>query len=284
MKLDHWELNQTHNAEALEALSLLPNDCVDVIITSPPYWGQRESLGIGCETDPRDYVNATAKILSEAMRCLTPKGLMWLNIGDAYNTPINWRKSDSKYSTLGADGTGLDENNSAYTKKRGRRKAFIEKDTKWLQYGNLLALPQRIVMSLCDEGYLFRGEVVWRKSRAMPEGRCRRPHRKHESIYILAKSEKHRFRVKPPVDSVWELTQTPNKTKHTSSFPIDLPRTCIKASDLPKNAIVLDPFMGSGTTAEAAVELGFNYIGFEIDKEMCEIANTRTPVQTSLLK
>lgn len=207
------------------------------------------------------------------MRRIKPTGLLWLNVGDAYNTPINWREDDYVHSSLGPEGKGLDKTNSAYTKVRGRRRAFIEKETKYLQYGNLLAIPQRIIIAMSDLGWLFRGEVIWVKSRPLPEGICRRPHRRHEGIYLFAKSEKHAFRIKPPVGSVWELSQRPNKLPHCSTFPIDLPLQCIKASALEDGAIVCDPFMGSGTTARAAMQLGFPYIGFELDEEMCKIAN-----------
>ena len=274
MQLGPWELNQTHQTDALEALRLMPDGCVDVAVTSPPYWGQRGDDGIGSEPDPRDYVANLTAILREVMRVLTDDGLLWLNVGDAYNTPINWRLDDRKYSTLGADGTGLADDNSAYTKKRGRRRAFVDRKTGWLQYGNLLSLPMRTVLALCDEGFLFRGEVVWTKRKAMPEGRCRRPHRKHEPIYIVANSERHRFTTKPPVPSVWDIKPDRNLTPHTSTFPVDLPTRCIQASGV-EGGVVLDPFMGSGTTAVAASGLGFSYLGFEIDAERAEIARAR---------
>lgn len=273
VSLGPWNVNETHNVDCLAGLRSLPDNCVDMFVTSPPYWGQRGNGGLGLESDPRDYVTNLVEILNEAMRCLKPSGLFWLNVGDAYNTPINWREEDYVHSSLGAEGKGLDKSNSAYTKVRGRRRAFIARDSGFLQYGNLLAIPYRIVTAMCDLGWLFRGEVIWLKSRPLPEGICRRPHRRHEGIYIFAKSEKHGFRVKPPVGSVWELTMTPNKLPHCSTFPLDLPLQCIGASALEPHAIICDPFMGSGTTARAAKSLGIDFIGFELDAEMCTIAN-----------
>ncbi|MBU3077820.1 DNA-methyltransferase [Sphingomonas quercus] len=274
-KLGKWELDQTHNVDCLMGLRGLPDDCLDVIVTSPPYWGQRGAGGLGSEADPRDYVANLVEILNEAMRALKPTGTLWLNVGDAYNTPINWREEDYTHSSLGAEGKGLPATNSAYTKNRGRRKAFIEKGAGWLQYGNLLAVPYRIVIAMGDKGHLFRGEVIWEKSRPLPEGLCRRPHRRHEGIYIFAKEEKHHFRVKPPVGSVWKLTMTPNKLPHCSTFPLDLPFQCISAAGIPDGttAVVCDPFMGSGTTARAAASMGHHYIGFELDATMTTIAN-----------
>lgn len=268
-----WELNKVHPVNCLEALKQLPNDCLDVAVTSPPYWGQRGNDGIGQEEDPRDYVRNLVEILAELLRCLKLSGTLWLNIGDSYNTPINWRFEDHAYSSLGADGAGLPSTNAAYTKNRGRRRAFLRRDVRWLTYGNLLAIPYRIVLALCDLGFLFRGEVIWEKSRPLPEGLCRRPHRRHEGIYIFAKEEQHSFQVKPPVGSVWKLVQTPNKTPHCSTFPLDLPLQCIQAAGITEPGIVLDPFMGSGTTGKAALQLGHRFLGFELNREMCRLAN-----------
>jgi DNA modification methylase len=126
---------------------------------------------------------------------------------------------------------------------------------------------------MTDAGFLFRREVIWEKSRPLPEGICRRPHRRHEGIYIFAKDERHAFRVKPPVGSVWRLTQTPNRLPHCSTFPLDLPVQCISAAGLTERGIICDPFMGSGTTARAALSLGHQFLGFELDEKMAEIAN-----------
>ena len=268
-------LNEIHNLDCGDGLPRVAEESVDVIVTSPPYWGQRGNEGLGTEPDPRDYVSNLVELLSRAMRTLKPEGTLWLNIGDAFNTPINWREKDHVHSSLGADGNGLDPSNSAYTKNRGRRRAFVSKEESWLQYGNLLAIPGRVTIAMCDLGYLYRGEIIWRKSRPMPEGRCRRPHRRHEGIYVFAKSERHRFRVKPPVGSVWDLVQAPNNTKHCSTFPLDLPVQCIDAAAVEGRGLVLDPFMGSGTTALAARTAGHDFIGFEKSEEACAEAAER---------
>lgn len=271
--LGPWRLNTVHNVDCTAGLMALPDNCLDLVVTSPPYWGQRGNQGLGTEPDPRDYVRNLATILADALRCLKPTGVLWLNIGDSYNTPINWREDDYVHSTLGKDKTGLPPTNSAYTKNRGTRRAFVDKEVGWLQYGNLLGIPHRVIFALTDMGFLFRGEVIWEKSRAMPEGACRRPHRRHEGIYILAKSERHNFTTHPPVGSVWKLVQTPNKTPHCSTFPLDLPLKCIAASGLEQRSIICDPFMGSGTVGKASTMMGHDFIGFELSPEMTMIAN-----------
>lgn len=268
-----WQTNQIHQADALRGLRETPDDVFDVAVTSPPYWGQRGSDGIGSEADPRDYIRNLSDILAEALRCLKPTGTLWLNIGDSFNTPINWSKKDYTYSTLGKDRKGFPETNKAFAKNWGKRRAFIDKESGWLQYGNLLSIPNRVVMALCERGFLFRGEVIWIKAHPLPEGICRRPHRQHEGIYILAKSERHSFRVKPPVPSIWRLVQTPNTTTHCSPFPLDLPMQSIRAAGVEGRGLVFDPFMGSGTTAKAARLLGHDFLGFELNPEFCALAN-----------
>lgn len=277
MMIGPFQANTVHEGDCLELIPQLPDESIDVVVTSPPYWGQRHSNGTGVEEDPRDYLAFLNRVFMGILPKLKPGGILWINIGDAYNTPVNWREDDRQFSTLGADKNGLAAHNSAYTKPRIKRKAFIDKQTTWLQYGNLLALPYRLILSLCDGGYLFRGEVIWRKKNPMPEGRCRRPHRYHEPIYLLTKEERHNFRVTPPVKSVWEFANEKiDGLKHFSRFPEDLPFRCIDAyGTFSKDIVVLDPFSGSGTTGIAALRLGCSYIGFEIEPEQVEASNTR---------
>ncbi len=269
--------NRVALGDCAELVTALPDDSIDVLVTSPPYWGQRAGTGIGVEADPRVYLAALIALFRAVRPKLKPDGLAWINVGDAYNTPVNWRVADHSYSSLGPDRTGLAADNSAYVKPRARRRAYLDPGAPWLSYGNLLALPYRLVIGMCDDGWLFRGEVVWRKKNPMPEGRCRRPHRAHESIYLFARQERHAFAVEPPIRSVWEIgSERIAGTAHYSRFPVDLPRRCVSALGRRGPAVVvLDPFSGSGTTGLAALALGCSYIGFEIDPDQVAAANAR---------
>ena len=277
LQLGPYRLNQVVHGDCLRLASDLPDESIDIIVTSPPYWGQRMTQGNGTEPDPREYLRFLIEVFAVLLPKLKLKGLLWINLGDAYNTPVNWRIEDHKFSSLGPDKTGLPQENSAYVKPRAKRKPFIENGTSWLQYGNLLALPYRLILALCDIGYLYRGEIIWKKKNPMPEGRCRRPHRRHESIYLLARSERHDFRITPPVPSVWEF---PNEKidgpAHFSRFPLELPRLCIGAyGQFGPEVVVLDPFSGSGTTNLAASYFGCSHLGFEIDEAHAAAANKR---------
>jgi DNA modification methylase len=119
--------------------------------------------------------------------------------------------------------------------------------------------------------------VIWRKKNPMPEGRCRRPHRQHEAVYLFAKREDHGFRASPPVGSVWEIgNEKIAGAAHFSRFPVGLPARCIEAyGEAGRRVVVLDPFAGSGTTGIAARRLGCSFVGFEIDPAQVDAANAR---------
>lgn len=276
-KIGPYNLNSVIHGDCLELSKQLPDASIDILVTSPPYWGQRTSNGMGIESDPREYLDKLVEIFETIRPKLKADGIAWINIGDAYNTPVNWRQDDHIYSSLGQEQSGLSADNSAYTKNRAKRRAFIDKKIPWLTYGNLLALPFRLVTELSNSGWLYRGEVIWSKKNPMPEGRCRRPHRAHESIYLFATSERHAFQTKPPVKSVWEFSNERISGKaHFSRFPLELPRRCIAALGRSgSEVIVFDPFSGSGTTGIAAIESGCSYIGFEIDHEQVAASNER---------
>lgn len=276
-KIGPFDLNRVTKGDCRELIPHLPDESIDILVTSPPYWGQRMSNGTGTEEDPREYLRFLTETFSAFLPKLKRHGVIWINLGDAYNTPVNWRLDDRKYSSLGADKNGLADHNSAYIKPRAKRKAFVDKEAGWLTYGNLLDLPNRLVISLCDQGYLYRGEVIWKKRNPMPEGRCRRPHRQHEPIYLLARDERHLFRVSPPVGSVWEFSNEKiDGPAHFSRFPEELPRRCIDAyGQSGQDIVVFDPFSGSGTTGIAALKLNCSYIGFEIDEDQVVASNNR---------
>ncbi len=257
-----------YHGDCMHLIPRLPDNSIDIVVTSPPYWGQRQSAGHGTEPDPRTYLAFLRQVFAALLpKIKTPQGVIWINMGDAYNTPINWGPGDHTYSSLGKDRHGFNPDNAAYTKPRFKRRAFVDRQVGWLKYGNLLMLPSRLLTDLVDLGYLYRGEVVWVKKNAMPEGRCRRPHRKHEHIHLLAKHERHTFRTSPPVPSVWTFAnERISGLQHRSRFPTELPRRCIDSyGRFGSDVLVLDPFSGSGSTGIAAIEKGCTFVGFEID-------------------
>src|ERR1700749_195018 len=136
-KIGPYPLNRVALGDCAELGAALPDESIDVLVTSPPYWGQRMSGGMGVEEDPREYVRRLVDIFRVFLPKLKQDGLVWINLGDAYNTPVNWRPDDHGYSSLGPDQAGLVANNSAYIKPRAKRKAYLRRaDAPWLTYGN----------------------------------------------------------------------------------------------------------------------------------------------------
>ena len=210
-----------------ELIAKLRDESVDILITSPPYWGQRISHGHGVEEDPRDYIQGLADVFKSFLPKLKPSGLVWINIGDAYNTPVNWRQNDRKYSTLGSDKNGLSHKTSAYVKPRAKRRAFIDATVPWLRYGNLLALPDRLVIALCDLGYLFRGQVVWSKRNPCPRAAV---------ADHTATTSPSSCSLRPRITSSESLHPSPRygnfQTKKSMAEPIirDFPKNCLAAA------------------------------------------------------
>jgi site-specific DNA-methyltransferase (adenine-specific) len=115
-------------------------------------------------------------------------------------------------------------------------------------------------------------EIVWARTGAIAFN-CRKFAPSHE--LILGFGRPHFWnQASARLLSVWRITQVQNRTDHPCPFPIEIPRRLIQAS-CPPDGIVLDPFMGAGTTGEACSELGRNFIGIEIEPEYFGVAKSR---------
>ncbi|MEL6493465.1 MAG: DNA methyltransferase [Cyanobacteria bacterium J06634_6] len=88
-----FDLDTVVSGDCLELIPKLPDESIDVFVTSPPYWGQRLSSGTGTEKDPRDYLRFLENVFTSFLPKLKKQGIIWINLGDAYNTPVNWRLS-----------------------------------------------------------------------------------------------------------------------------------------------------------------------------------------------
>ena len=331
--------NTVHNLPALDVAKMLPDESINCIVTSPPYFGARD-YGIegqyGRETTIEDYVGNLVTLFDELRRVLTKDGTVWLNLGDSY-------ASDSKWggSTGGKHVTQLHGNSGI-----GR-----DKKSTGLPDKNLIGIPWRVAFALQDAGWWLRSEIIWHKPNPMPGSQKDRPTSAHETIFLLTKSAHYYYdidAVKTPVkphsikrlgraDSathkmangapgqtphgisharkntnkqdgagnrtysgfnerydheenpmatlrdVWVIPTAQYRGGHFAVFPLELPRRCI-ALGCPPNGIVMDPFMGTGTTAEAAVKLGRQYVGAELNPAYINECNTRLgkPMQMDL--
>jgi len=262
---------------------ILFGDCLETIkqfdekprccITSPPYYGLRDYGGednqIGQEESPEEYIQNLVKVFREVRNLLTEDGTLWLNIGDSY------------YNYRPGKGQGLVKQTVSKSKqdlpdKCARRGNKLD----GLKEKDLIGIPWMLAFALRADGWYLRQDIIWHKPNPMPESVRDRCTKSHEYLFLLSKNQNYYFDVdviKEPTRrkrSVWKITNKPYKGSHFAVFPPDLIKPCILAGSQ-ENDIILDPFMGSGTTAMVAKELGRYYIGCELHEEYGKLIQKR---------
>lgn len=273
-------------------------------VTSPPYYGLRDyghDGQIGLEETPEEYIAAMVDVFRCVRDVLADDGTVWLNIGDSYcGTGDKGDYVDPKYAN-GRNGQSV-----SMTKKL---EGYKQKD--------LIGIPWMLAFALRADGWYLRQDIIWHKPNPMPESVKDRCTKSHEYIFLLSKSKKYFFdneAIKEPVKqdwgtrdrtngkyhnegsglqphggleksyetsnkrSVWSVNTKPYSGAHFAVFPQELIEPCILAG-APTNGIVLDPFMGSGTTAQVAQELGRQYIGCELNTDYKKLQDNRLAQQ-----
>ncbi len=267
--------NTLYVGDASKTLATFPDESVRCIITSPPYWGLRDydvDGQIGAEADIEDYLRSLVDVFSEARRVLTTDGTFWLNIGDGYTSGgRKWRQADKKLAARGM--------------------TYRPDTPDGLKPKDLLGVPWRIAFALQADGWYLRSEIIWEKPNGNPESVRDRVVRNHETVFMLTKSERYHYdrdAVKEPTKdgqstrnrrSVWSIPTEPYKQAHFATFPTGLVEPMLLAGTEPDD-IVLDPFFGSGTTAEVALKHGRRFIGIELSDEYAEVAQQRLAVRS----
>ena len=242
-------------------------------VTSPPYYGLRnygdEENQIGHEQTPEEYVDEMVKVFRLVRECLTDDGTVWLNIGDSY---YNYRPGKGQALSKQT----LAKNDQDLPSKCARRGNKLE----GLKEKDLIGIPWLLAFALRADGWYLRQDIIWNKPNPMPESVRDRCTKSHEYIFLLSKSQNYYFDVdaiKEPTRrkrSVWDITKKPYKDAHFAVFPPDLIEPCIKAGS-ERGDIILDPFMGSGTTAMVSKQLGRDYIGCELHEEYGKLIQKR---------
>ena len=256
---------------------------VQCIVTSPPYWGLRDydnDEQLGQEDTPEKFVSNLADIFDEGKRVLRDDGTAWINVGDTY---------------FGAKGGAWIGDNSITTEETGseyRIKKKAPPKHKYLKTKDLVGVPWKFAIEMQKRGWYLRQDIIWHKPVPMPESVNDRLQKSHEHIFLFSKKPKYYFDAmaiaKPSIDGdrlvrlqdVWTMPTSNYQGAHFAVFPQKLPELCIKAGTK-EGDIVLDPFMGSGTTAYVAQRLSRKWIGIELNPEYAEIIKERT-AQTSL--
>jgi len=258
---------------------------------------------LGLEKTPEEYVANMVALFREVKRVLKADGVLWLNLGDSYNS-----HSCGKGNVGGIEGNRKNKiDNTANTHRLSA--GLKDKD--------LVGIPWRVAFALQADGWYLRQDIIWHKPNPMPESVRDRCTKSHEYIFMLAKSARYYFDADAIKESatrdwnksggnivgkglhkknggfvdngsgrdisevkdirnkrsVWTVTTKPYKEAHFATYPPDLILPCILTSK--PNAVILDPFFGSGTTGLVAVQNGRKYIGIDLNKDYCEIAARR---------
>ncbi len=227
------------SSETMEEIS---DDCVALMVTSPPYNVGKEYDG---DLSLGEYLDLLRRVLAETHRVLEPGGRVAVNVANLGRRPY-------------------------------------------------LALNHRVAALLEEAGFFLRGEIVWQKAQGAG-GSCawgswrsaRNPTLRdvHEYVVVASKGSFRRTRTGEDTISregflestvsVWNIPPaSARRIGHPAPFPVELPRRLIELYTF-KGDLVLDPFMGSGSTAVAAVESGRHFVGYDVEPAYLQIAEAR---------
>jgi DNA modification methylase len=257
-------------------------------VTSPPYYGLRdygnEDNQIGLEESPEEFIQQLVEVFRGVRDVLTDDGTLWVNIGDSY---YNYRSGKGQALPKQSVASNSQDLPQIRNPRRGNK-------LKGLKDKDLIGIPWMLAFALRADGWYLRQDIIWSKPNPMPESMKDRCTKSHEYIFLLSKSKNYYFDVdaikEPTVEgnalkrkrSVWEVTTKPYKGAHFAVYPSELIEPCILAGSQ-KGDVILDPFMGSGTTATVAKELGRHYIGCELHQDYENLIEKRlTSISGSL--
>lgn len=258
--------------DAISALSGMESGFVQTVITSPPYWGLRDygvDGQIGLEQTIDEYIKNLVAVFREVRRVMRDDGVLWVNIGDSYTSG-------------GRSSRATDKKNPA------REMQARQPTPEGLKSKDLIGVPWRLAFALQADGWFLRNDIIWNKPNAMPESVRDRPSRSHEYVFMLTKSERYYYdysAVMQPAKngalrrlrSVWDIATKPTRNSHIATYPIELVDLCLLSSSV-AGSVVLDPFLGSGTTGAAALRSGRSFVGIELNGEYCSLASEITGV------
>jgi len=253
-----WEI---FNGDALEILKRLPSETFDCIITSPPYFWLRDygTPGqIGLEDSVEGFVSSICDVMDETQRVMKKTGLLFLNLGDTYYSG----KGQSK---------GIDKKSS---KRRFGLRAVDKSGGLGigLEPKSMIGMPWRVSIEMLKRGWTLRSQIIWYRKASLPEAVLDRPRRSYEPLLMFSKSKKYYFNRKPleetEQEDMWTIVSRAKSAAGlgTAPYPDELVKRCLDVG-CPEKGIILDPFMGSGTTLRAALENGRNAVGIDLNSE-----------------
>lgn len=276
------EINKIHNINCFNGLDSLDDESIDCVITSPPYWALRDygtDSQIGLEKTADEFVDKLMVLFDKIHRVLKPTGTCFVNIGDTY--------AGSGKGAWDGRNEETDRSKESFTFDK---KPDIDED---VNPKSLMMIPERFAIEMIKSlKWTLRNQIIWHKPNVKPETVKDRFTRDYEPIFFFVKNKKYTFnqQLEDSADgkkrnkrTVWSINTGQYEGAHTAVFPPELLRSPIDAG-CPKGGIVLDPFMGSGTTAAVAKEMGRNFIGFELNPEYVKLAEERLADVTEQLE
>lgn len=252
-----WEIRR---GDAKEILSTFESNRFDCVVSSPPYYSQRDYnvVGqIGLEKTISEYVTRLTDAFDEVKRVMTPEGTLFLNLGDTY------------YSGKG-EPKGRDRKNGA--RRFGLRP--VDASGLGVPRKTAIGIPWRVALAMIDRGWTLRCPIVWLRDGTVPEPTAHdRPWRTYEMLFLFTKSPKYHFARKNlnGEEDVWTISKRPKNSRgvHSAAFPDELVEKCLDVGCVAKGE-VLDPFAGSGTVVRVALGMNRSAVGVDLNNDFCE--------------
>ena len=301
MRSMHLETNIIHVGDNIFHLTNIPDASVDMCVTSPPYYNLRDyknSNQIGAENTVKDFVENLCKVFDEIHRILKPTGSCWVNIGDTYDKK-RLLQVPSRFEIAMCDRGWHLRNEIIWSKPNpqpisskdrfwGNHEKFFwfVKDVKKYYFSRDPILVPQAEISIrrmfsknnMDKRKDFNasskeGFAISSSSQDKHYARMREEMGidKEFNYEELVKSGKCPMR---PEFDTWDIPSVTYKGAHFAVYPPELIEKPI-LSCCPEQGIVIDPFMGSGTTGEVAKLNNRKYIGLELNTEYAILANER---------
>ena len=309
------QLDTIYIGDCLEVLKTLPDESVHCCVTSPPYYALRDygmEEQIGREATPKEYISRLTEVFTEVRRVLRSDGTLWLNIADTYAGKGNQGDFVDPKNPKGRSGQAVALNYKAPGCKPKDMigipwmLAFSLRDDGWYLRNDIIWMKENPMPESVKDRCARCYEHVFLFSKS------RKYHFDHKAISEpIAPTTAERLKrgmkggnkfgkaipgqeqvqtinrpreygtitdemIKPLRNKrdVWIINTVPFKGGHYAAYPPMLVETCLLAG-CPEGGIVLDPFMGSGTTGMVAKQLDRHYVGIELNPEYTELAYAR---------
>ena len=305
------ELNKIYQGDSLEVIKTFPSESINCCVTSPPYWALRDygcEGQLGLEPTFNEYINKLCDIFDEVKRVLKKDGTCWVNIGDSYGQ--NYRGSGLDNCSIKQS---KNKGTIDFMNKTKHNKDLIEKNLcniparfsiemqnrGWILRNVIIwykpnCMPcsvkdrftvdfEYVFFFVKNKSYWFEQQYEMLDKQTLERSKYNwtadnQKSSAYKNLNGLNRNESYAeyidFENGRNKRTVWKVTTKPYKEAHFATYPKDLIEPMIKAG-CPINGIVLDPFIGSGTTALVSLEQNKQYIGIELNPKYITLCNKR---------